>query len=308
MQNSNLNEVTILENEKLFPEIEGFDVFGKPLVQIPLHPDSYDRQKKHFEKALQDYKNDPEIPENIIWLGRRTAYLGKFRNAIAIFTKGIEKFPDDPRMYRHRGHRFITLRMYRLAIADYLKAAELIAGKEDEIEPDGVPNVSGTPTSTLHSNVWYHLGLAHYLNGNYQKAYTAYKICLEISDNNDKIVSTTYWKYMTLRLMGKNKVAEKLLEKITKDMDIIENQQYFECLLMFKGLISAEKLLEKAKAQGAFGISTIGYGIANWYYFNGQKEKAKALLEEIVALDFWASFGYIAAEADLHRMAQEKKS
>ncbi|MHA1355436.1 MAG: hypothetical protein ACTSR1_09720, partial [Candidatus Heimdallarchaeota archaeon] len=78
--------------------------------------------------------------------------------------------------------------------------------------------------------------------------------------------------------------------------------------LMFKGLISAEKLLEKAKAQGAFGISTIGYGIANWYYFNGQKEKAKALLEEIVALDFWASFGYIAAEADLHRMAQEKKS
>ncbi|MHA1187611.1 MAG: tetratricopeptide repeat protein [Candidatus Heimdallarchaeota archaeon] len=201
-----------MENEKLFPEIEGFDVFGKPLVQIPLHPDSYDRQKKHFEKALQDYKNDPEIPENIIWLGRRTAYLGKFRNAIAIFTKGIEKFPDDPRMYRHRGHRFITLRMYRLAIADYLKAAELIAGKEDEIEPDGVPNVSGTPTSTLHSNVWYHLGLAHYLNGNYQKAYTAYKICLEISDNNDKIVSTTYWKYMTLRLMGKNKVAEKLLE------------------------------------------------------------------------------------------------
>jgi len=211
-------------------------------------------------------------------------------------------------MYRHRGHRFITLRMYKLAIIDYIKAAELIAGKEDEIEPDGVPNVGGTPISTLHSNVWYHLGLAHYLEGNYQKAFTAYKICLEISDNSDKIVSTTYWKYMTLRLMGKNKPAEKLLEKITKDMIIIENQQYFECLLMFKGEITVEKLLEKARSQGAFGLSTIGYGIANWYYFNDEKVKAKALLEEIVELDFWASFGYIAAEADLYRMAQEKKS
>jgi tetratricopeptide (TPR) repeat protein len=300
-----LNELIKLTDEQLFPEIEGFNVFGKPLIQIPLHPDSFDRQKKHFEKALKDYKEDPENPDNIIWLGRRTAYLGKFRNAIAIFTKGIEKFPEDPRMYRHRGHRFITIRRFRLAILDLIKAAELIAGKEDEIEPDGIPNIRGTPISTLHSNVWYHLGLAHYLKGNYQKAYTAYKICTEISDNNDKLVSTTYWKYMTQRLLGKNKAAEKLLDKITKDMDIIENQQYFECLLMFKGLVSAEELLEKAKAQGAFGLSTIGYGIANWYNFNGEKEKSKALLEEIVALDFWASFGYIAAEADLQRMSQD---
>lgn len=294
------------DDKRLFPEIEGFNIFGKPLIQLPLHPDSYDKQKKHFEKAVNDYKNDPENPDNIIWLGRRTAYLGKYRNAIAIFTKGIEKFPDNPRMYRHRGHRFITLRMFRLAIVDFLKAAELIAGQEDEIEPDGVPNPRGTPISTLHSNVWYHLGLAHYLEGNYQKAFTAYKICLEISDNDDKVVSTTYWKYMALRLLGKNKAAEKLLEKITKEMDIIENHQYYECLLMFKGLTTVEKLLEKARTQGAFGLSTIGYGIANWYYFNDQKEKAKALLEEIVVLDFWASFGYIAAEADLHRMAQEK--
>jgi len=67
-----LNEVTRLEDEKLFPEIEGFNVFGKALVQIPLHPDSYDRQKKHFEKALKDYKEDPNNPDK--YYLARTSY------------------------------------------------------------------------------------------------------------------------------------------------------------------------------------------------------------------------------------------
>ena len=52
----------------------------------------------------------------------------------------------------------------------------------------------------------------------------------------------------------------------------------------------------------SLGNAAIGYAIGNWYFYSGEKEKAKTIFEDIVALDNWATFGYIAAEADLKRM------
>ena len=63
-------------------------------------------------------------------------------------------------MYRHRGHRYVSIREFDRAIADLEYAATLIEGTEDEIEPDGMPNAMNIPVSSLHSNIWYHLGLA----------------------------------------------------------------------------------------------------------------------------------------------------
>ena len=90
-----------------------------------------------------------------------------------MFSKGVQAHPNNPRMYRHRGHRYITTRQFDRAIADFEKAVTLIKGTPDEIEPDGAPNPTGKPRSTLHFNIWYHLGLAYYLKGDYQKARAA---------------------------------------------------------------------------------------------------------------------------------------
>ena len=45
----------------------------------------------------------------------------------------------------------------------FQKAIELVAGNVDQIEPDGLPNKNNIPLTTLHGNIWYHLGLAYYL-------------------------------------------------------------------------------------------------------------------------------------------------
>src|SRR5688572_12243860 len=71
----------------------------------------------------------------LIWLGRRTAYLGRYAESIEIFGDGIRRHPNDARMYRHRGHRWITLRKIDEAIRDLDKAASLIRGTPDQIEP-----------------------------------------------------------------------------------------------------------------------------------------------------------------------------
>ena len=91
--------------------------------------------RSDFEAKLNEarelYEKDPKSVDRIIWLGRRTAYLGRYKDAIKIYTDGINQFPTDARLYRHRGHRFITLRCFDDAIADLEKASKLIKGRPD---------------------------------------------------------------------------------------------------------------------------------------------------------------------------------
>ncbi len=68
------------------------------------------------------------------------------------------------------------------------------------MEPDGLPNEQNKPRSTLHTNIWYHLGLAHYLTGDFDEAINAYRECLKASSNDDMRVATSYWLYMALRM------------------------------------------------------------------------------------------------------------
>ena len=112
----------------------------------------------------------PNAADSIIWLGRRMAYLGRYKDAVRVFSSGSVLFRNDARFFRHRGHRYLTLRCFDDAIRDFERAAELIKGKPDEVEPDGLPNAKNIPTSTLQSNIWYHLGLAYYLKGDFVKA------------------------------------------------------------------------------------------------------------------------------------------
>lgn len=243
----------------------------------------------------------PDSAEALIWVGRRQGYLWRYRAAIDTFTRGIERFPADARFYRHRGHRYLTVREFAKAEADFTKAASLVAGKPDEIEPDGAPNAAGVPRSTLQFNIWYHLGLAHYLQGHFQQAYDAYVECMKVSTNDDSVTATSDWMWMTLMRLERKADAARVLERITPVMDILENQSYHKRLLMYKGLSTPESLLDTATAD-ATTIATQGYGVGNYYLVTGQADKAREVLTRVASGSGWNAFGYIAAEADLARM------
>ncbi|MGD8699836.1 MAG: hypothetical protein PVJ43_11125 [Gemmatimonadales bacterium] len=283
------------------PNAQAMSLLGDTLYAPELPADvSADRQAQRAE-ARADYEADPTDADAIIWYGRRTAYLGDYRTAIAIYSEGIERHPDDPRLYRHRGHRYISVRQFDAAIADLERAAQLIAGREDEIEPDGMPNARNIPTSTLHSNIWYHLGLAYYLQDDLETALRAYRDCLKVSHNPDMQVATSHWLYMTLRRLEREAEAEAVLEPIHAEMDIIENSSYHRLLLMYKGELTAAGLLDEAEAAGGLENATLGYGIGNWHAYNGRPKQAESIFRTILKGQQWAAFGYIAAEADVAR-------
>ena len=274
---------------------DAISLFGDSLFS----PEPSEKLIERFKMHEESYRQDSINVENIIWYGRFVAYKGNYEDAINIFSKGIKKYPYDARLYRHRGHRYITIRKFDLAIKDYEKAATLIDGKPNEIEPDGMPNARNTPVSTLHGNIYYHLGLAHYLNWDLEKALESYKKCLATSDKPDNVVSATHWIYMILRLLNREDEAKKYLEPIHPEMDIIENVAYYQLCLFYKGNIGLD-VLEENMTESPSSDGT-KYGIANWYFYHGKKEIAHEELRQLVAQKSWNSFGYIAAESQLKK-------
>lgn len=279
--------------------LQGTSLLSTSLIRRQVAIDKDSLQIANYNQAYKNYVADSTDADHIIWLGRRIAYLGDYQKAITYYSKGIALHPKDARFYRHRGHRYISIRQLDKAIADFNQAALLIEGIENQIEPDGIPNKFNTPVSTLHGNIYYHLGLAHYLKNELSNALMAFEKCLATSTNNDNQVSSRHWLYMIHRRLGNTEIATALLEPITRDMKIIENFAYHQLLLFYKGELSEEAL----NGSGSLGSSeAVQYGIANWYHFNGNVDKAKALYQQLITNGNWAGFGYIATEADIHRM------
>jgi tetratricopeptide (TPR) repeat protein len=276
----------------------------QPCASI-VQPKLSDEIRKHYEQNLDEarsrFKIDSLEAEHIIWYGRRMAYLGRYMEAITIFTRGLALHPNNPRFFRHRGHRYITVRCFDKAISDLSKGAEMLKDQVDEVEPDGLPNAQNIPTSTLKTNTLYHLGLAYFIKGDYKNALNAYAECIRLTDNDDMYVATANWLYITLLRVDQKKEAEELLQTIHPGLDLIENRDYYDILMLYK-TGNDKDLLAKTQGMDSISNATSGFGLANYYLEKGPKKKAKEIFEKILAGNQWASFGFIAAEAELKRM------
>jgi tetratricopeptide (TPR) repeat protein len=280
---------------------EGYSLFGKPLYAIKYPEDTERKYLANLAVAEQRVAQYPDDEDAIVWHGRRLGYLTRYREAIDVYTKGLEKYPDSFVLLRHRGHRLISIRRFAEAEADYVRAAQLCLKAPDVMEPDGEPNKAGVPTGTIRFNIFYHLGLSRYLQGKFSEALGDYRTCMEYSmSNDDALVATSDWLYMTLMRLGEKEEAAKVLEPIAETMEIMENYAYHHRLLLYKGLKKPEDLMS-ADSTTHHDTATHGYGIGNWHYCNGRKDEAKAIFEKVVSTAFWPAFGYIAAEADLYR-------
>jgi membrane dipeptidase len=271
---------------------------------IPMSAETRARYEKQLAEARASYLAAPTNADSIIWYARRLGYLGFYGEAIGLYSRGATLQPQNAWMLRHRGHRYISTRQIDLAIADLEKAAALVAGKPDQVEPDGQPNPANTPIGTLHSNIDYHLALAYYLKGDYAKALPIYAREVANAKNEDRRVSMLYWNYLALRRLGKDAEAAALLAPITPQTQVIENGSYRDLLLVFKGTLSADSVLAAAASggDGTVVFSTMGYGIGAYFQATGRRDHAAQVWRRVVAGGQWPAFGFIAAETDLKRV------
>ena len=289
------------------PGFEAVSMLGDTLRAFPIAAETRARYERQLADARAAYERAPQDPDSIIWYGRRLGYLGRIREAIDVYSRGIALHPDNAWLYRHRGHRYITVRELDKAISDFERARTLVQGKADEIEPDGQPNAQNTPIGTLHSNIDYHLALAHYLKGDFERALPVYARELAGARNDDRKVSIAHWYYMALRRLDRDAEAAAVVAPVTRQMNVIENDTYHRLLLLYKGELPADSVLS-ADSSGEMSVTdaTAAYGIGNWHLYNGRQAEARRVFERIIAGGQWGAFGYIAAEAELARSAPSR--
>ena len=286
----------------LFIYFLSINLFGqtceKSIPEIYVSNKARQIYESKLEQAKANLEKDSSA-DNLIWLGRREAYLGNYETAIDIYSKGTIKYPKDARFYRHRGHRYISSRRFDLALKDLKTTVGLSRYEDNELEPDGLPNALGIPTSTLQGNIYYHLGLTYYIQKNYHKARYAYEKCLKLAENPDSYVAAANWLYVIYLHLGQDRRAGKLLITIKDDMKLIENHSYHTLLKLHQGKINPVHLEEEIMNGESLSNTTLAFGLGNYYFINGDKVKAQELFNNITKGNQWSAFGYIVAESRL---------
>ncbi len=253
-------------------------------------------------EARKIYESDQGNADHLFALARAHDDSWQFRRSIELYSQGMERFPNDFRFPRYRGHRYISMRQFPKAIADLERARKLASSGFD---------------------VAYHLGLAHYLNGDFKQAAREYGRCLELAghpvkkgnlppavrscteldeDDNSRI-ALAEWQYRALLRAGDKPNAAALLGAIREGMKVSTNGAYYRTLLYYKGLMKQDEILPKPNSADSNAFPTIAYGIALHHQLEGRKQAACDLYRQIVEERAWSAFGYIAAEAELARGA-----
>lgn len=260
------------------------------------------QQERLLEEAKSQLAKDPADADAIIWVGRRLGYLGRYEEAISAYQEGETLHPQDARFARHIGHRLISLKRYEQAEAAFERAVRISAAQPDLVEPDGLPNDAGIPTSTLKGNIWYHLGLARYLQGDFAGAAIAYEGASALAHNPDAASAARYWLYLSLKRSGQDETAAEALRGVDESWHLIENGVYHSLSLCLRGDKDCESILAQASDSEGVVYATPAYGVAMARLLDGDAPGAKELLKEIAAKDTGASFGRLAAEAELMRL------
>ena len=131
-------------------------------------------------------------------------------------------------------------------------------------------------------------------------AVTAYQNSLDIATNDDDRIAASYWLYLSLRQLDRDKEAQAVLAPIRPAMRVERMVAYFKLLALYKGRLDEDELID-SETVSTLELATYGHGLASQYLFNGEEARARKLLQKIVAGPYWPAFGYIAAESELKR-------
>jgi tetratricopeptide (TPR) repeat protein len=233
----------------------------------------------------------------------------RFREALELYSRGIQLHPNDARFYRFRGHRYLTVRQFEDGARDLDHAARL---------------------DSTNFDVAYHQGLAHYLLGHYARAADTYgkclgfatndalrqkeargefrqgyRSCMRIATDDESRVAMTDWAWRANMRAGRRAEADRLLATIRDGLPVSTNRSYYEALLLYKGLRTAAQVLEYASGDSV-RFSSAGYGVAQWYLQQGDSVRGWELMERLALSPHWNGFGVIAAEADLARRGRRR--
>ena len=276
-------------------EIEATSLLGEPLYRR----EPNEKQALALEAAAEAFSNDNAPDEDdFISLGAHYAAAGRYRDAVDIYSQGIEMHPASFKLRRHRAHRFLTLRRLDEARRDLDEAISLMP---DAATAPSVELKAGKPNGTYQHWIFYHKGIVEHLSGNYKVAAVFFGQCLDTAGNNDRLIGAVDWLYQSHQKGGDEAAADKALDAISPDISADKSKPYYKRVMIYKGLSNFEEVIDlnKDPADWTALDVTIGYGVASWLRYNGDASAAKNIYDTILKSNYWQIWAYLTAESDI---------
>ncbi|GAA1324310.1 hypothetical protein GCM10020360_14960 [Nonlabens tegetincola] len=268
----------------------------------------------------------PSENDRYVLAARLKGYLDKHDEAVELLTEALERDPDNPILRRYRAHRRISIRDFHGAIEDSRHALAHLETVEDgyelyqhEVEKDIVNLVLGRDelvreqflpkseargretiySTTFYSAVYYHFGVALYLNGELQEAAENFERAFEVSEHAEALVASLDWLYMIHRRLGDEKEAHAVLARFAQLSEVDESDPgYTERMRLYAGERTPEDLIGVSDSRELVNVTQL-YGVGNWLHYNGRPAEAKAVFERVLDSEAKFAFAYMAAEAEL---------
>jgi len=222
----------------------------------------------------------PHDVNRVIQLGLAQAAVRQYREAIETYTRGLGVAPDNALLYRYRGHRYISVREFPHALADLERGVRL---------------------DTTNYDIWYHLGVVHYLRGEIGTAAQAFARARPMAPNDNELAGSTDWLWMSLSRAGRRNEAAAVLNTLRDSLQVPAGYAYVQRLRLYQGRLKPENLISPADTAD-IQLATLAYGIGNWYLVAGDTVRARTYFRRAVASGGWPAFGFIAAEVELVRL------
>lgn len=230
----------------------------------------------------------------VIALGVAQSGARQFREAIATFTRGLQNTSStkDPKavamLLRWRGHRYLSVREFTAANTDLTRALQL---------------------DSMNYGALFHLGVLRFIQGRHAEAATLFARAQPLAPDGGERAGSTDWLYMSLTRAGKRDEATAMLAKrIDQYVDpkpAPPGYAYVSRLKLYRGEITPDQLLTDDETDDV-NISTLAFGLGNWYFVRGDTVNARKSWERAVQSGGWPGFGFNVAEAELRRLSADK--
>jgi tetratricopeptide (TPR) repeat protein len=238
---------------------------------------------------------NPRNVSLVVALSQAQAGRRQYREAVATCTKWLRLHPGSAEVYIERGHRELGLREFVVAERDLERAAALDPRKLD---------------------AFYHLGLAHYFQGQFSAAAASFRRALALAKNNDSVIDCTNWLYVSLRRAGETQQAADVLKRITPDVKNTEPHLLFYLRLerFYQGGLTEQAVLPAKPAnpndtEAELSFDTVSYGVGNWHFYNDHDTKrASELFRQVVTGNAWNAWGFVGSEMELARMKSPQRA
>jgi tetratricopeptide (TPR) repeat protein len=221
---------------------------------------------------------EPRNVERIIQLGIAQSGARQFREAIRTFTRGLKVAPNDPVLYRWRGHRYLSVREFDRALDDLTRGSRL---------------------DSTNFAIWYHLGIVRYARGDFAGAAAAFERGQPEAPDAGERAGATDWLWMSLSRAGRAAEAQALLDR--RPDSLPATNAYAQRLRLYRGEIGPDEVITPADT-GDIGLATLSYGVGNWYLVRGDTARARTWFERSVRSGGWPAFGFIVSEIELRRL------